>query len=217
MKRVKPTPAGIIACVALAVALGGTAVAATALVPRNSVGTSQVINGSLQKADLSGKAVSALRGARGPRGLQGIQGIQGAAGAQGVPGAQGAPGTARAYGRVDASCPSTCPFTRSKNVIQVTHPFAGFGGVFCIQLTADIDTSKTGLVVTPDFNGDQTMDGPNELQAFAEWDSSSADCPPGTLEVVTGFRQVDTTGSGDGDVRTITNQIGNEPFFFVVP
>jgi hypothetical protein len=211
----------LVAYVALLLALSSTSyAAATKLLPRNSVGSPQVINGSLQKADLSRRAVAALHGARGPRGPQGIQGIQGVQGAPGMPGAQGAqgsPGTARAYGRVDAGCPSTCPFTRSKNVVQVTHPFGGFGGVFCIQLTPDIDASKTGLVVTPDFNGDQTNPGANELQSFAEWDSSAVDCPAGTLEVVTGFRQVDTTGSPDGDVRTITNQIGNEPFFFVVP
>jgi Collagen triple helix repeat (20 copies) len=214
----------LVAYVALLFALSGTSYAAAAkLLPANSVGSAQVINGSLQKADLSRRAVAALhgaRGARGPQGIQGIQGVQGAQGAQGaqgVQGVQGVPGTARAFGRVDIACMSTCPFSRSKNVVQVTHPFGGFGGVFCIQLTADIDTSTTGLVVTPDFNGDQTIDGPNELQSFAEWDSSAVDCPAGTLEVVTGFRQVDTTGSPDGDVRTITNQIGNEPFFFVVP
>jgi hypothetical protein len=115
------------------------------------------------------------------------------------------------------ACLSTCPFTRSKNVVQVGHPFGGFGGVFCIQLTAGIDASTTGLVATPDFNGDQTIDGPNEPQAFAEWDSAAPDCGAGQLEVVTGFRSVETTGSADGDVRTVTNTIGNEPFFFVVP
>jgi hypothetical protein len=146
-----------------------------------------------------------VRGATGPQGLQGTQGTA------------GLPGTARAYGRVDVACLSTCPFTRSKNVAQVFHPFGGFGGVFCIQLAAGIDTNQTGLVVTPDFNGDQTIVGANEAQAFAEWDSSAGDCDAGQLEVVTGFRSVETTGSADGDVRTVTNTIGNEPFFFIVP
>jgi hypothetical protein len=221
MLKLRPTPAGVLSCLALAVALGGSAFAATgALAPKNSVGSPQVINGSLQKVDLSGKAIAALHGARGaigPQGIQGVQGAQGAQGAQGNQGAQGVPGTARAYGRVDAACLSTCPFTRSKNVVQVTHPFGGFGGVFCIQLNPDIDTSKTGLVATPDFNGDQTDTGPNAPQAFAEWNSAASDCVAGQLEVVTGFRSVETTGSADGDVRTVTNTIGNEQFFFVVP
>jgi hypothetical protein len=219
MKNLRPTPAGVIACLALLVALGGTALATTALVPRNSVGSAQVINGSLQKADLSKRTVAALhgaRGARGAQGLQGIQGIQGIQGVQGGQGVQGTPGTARAYGRVGIACTSTCPFTRSKNVVQVTHPLGGFGGIFCVELSPGIDTNTTGLVVSPDFNGDQTDEGPNALQSFAEWDSAGPDCTTG-MEVVTGFRSVETTGSSDGDVRTVTNTIGNEPFFFIVP
>jgi hypothetical protein len=43
-----------LALLALFVALGGTSVAASnALAPRNSVGSAQVINGSLAKADLA--------------------------------------------------------------------------------------------------------------------------------------------------------------------
>ena len=38
---------------------GGSAYAAATLVPNNSVGSAQVINGSLQKKDLSAKAVAA--------------------------------------------------------------------------------------------------------------------------------------------------------------
>jgi len=48
-----------------------------------------VINGSLQKGDLSRKAVAALKGNRGPRGLQGIQGDPGATGATGAKGDKG--------------------------------------------------------------------------------------------------------------------------------
>ena len=74
-----------VALLALFVALGGTSVAAgNALVPRNSVGTAQVVNGSLGTSDLSAKARNALRG---ERGLQGPAGEKGPAGAQGPPGA----------------------------------------------------------------------------------------------------------------------------------
>jgi hypothetical protein len=41
----------VVATVALLVALGGTSAAAVALVPRNSVGSDQVINGSLKAKD----------------------------------------------------------------------------------------------------------------------------------------------------------------------
>jgi hypothetical protein len=82
-----------IALLALFFALGGTAVAASnSLLPKNSVGSKQVINGSLAKADLSGKAVKALKGNKGARGIPGAAGPQGPAGPQGVQGVQGVPG-----------------------------------------------------------------------------------------------------------------------------
>jgi len=86
MKRLRPTPAGVLACLALAIALGGSAFAATALLPRNSVGSAQVINGSLQATDLSGKARTALRGRRGPQGAMGLPGPVGPTGPKGVQG-----------------------------------------------------------------------------------------------------------------------------------
>ena len=50
---------------------------------KNSVGSKQVINGSLTRADLSKKTIAALHGVPGPRGAQGIQGAQGARGPRG--------------------------------------------------------------------------------------------------------------------------------------
>jgi hypothetical protein len=75
----------LIAYLALLLALSGTSYAAIKL-PSNSVGSPQVIDRSLQKADLSRKAVAALRGARGVRGPQGIPGVDGEQGPQGPPG-----------------------------------------------------------------------------------------------------------------------------------
>jgi hypothetical protein len=85
-----------LALLALFFALGGTSFAAgNALLPKDSVGSKQVINGSLQTSDLSNKARSALKGSRGlsgPAGAQGAQGATGATGATGAQGVQGAPG-----------------------------------------------------------------------------------------------------------------------------
>lgn len=79
-----------VALFALFFALGGTSfAAATALLPANSVGTRQVINGSLQTTDLSKTARTALKGSRGARGLAGPPGAAGAPGAQGAPGTPG--------------------------------------------------------------------------------------------------------------------------------
>jgi hypothetical protein len=79
-----------LALLALFFALGGSAYAAgTALLPKNSVGSRQVINGSLQTADLSKRAKRALKGQRGLRGAQGVAGAPGAKGDKGDPGLPG--------------------------------------------------------------------------------------------------------------------------------
>jgi hypothetical protein len=83
-----------VAYLALFVALGGTSVAAAnALVPKNSVGSAQVINGSLLKKDFkAGQLPRGARGPVGPRGAQGPAGQAGPVGAAGPQGIQGPPG-----------------------------------------------------------------------------------------------------------------------------
>ena len=80
-----------IALLALFFAFGGTSYAASqALLPRNSVGTQQVVNNSLLLKDFKKKERAKLRGLRGLRGLQGVQGVAGVAGAKGDKGDTGA-------------------------------------------------------------------------------------------------------------------------------
>jgi hypothetical protein len=87
----------LVGYLALLLALGGTSYAAsTALLPRNSVGTAQVVDGSLLKRDF--KAGQLPRGARGARGPVGSQGPAGAAGSNGAPGAVGPTGPTGATG-----------------------------------------------------------------------------------------------------------------------
>jgi len=91
----RPSPAMVVSCIALAVALSGTGIAAvTAALPRNSVGTVQlknnavtsakVANGSLLKADFASGQLPAGApgqiGAPGPAGPQGLKGDTGPAG-----------------------------------------------------------------------------------------------------------------------------------------
>jgi hypothetical protein len=96
----------VISLVALAAVLGGTSyAAATKLLPKNSVGSPQVINGSLQQADLSAKALSALRGRQGPRGTAGPAGPAGTQGTKGDTGAQGPVGVAGPKGDTGATGP----------------------------------------------------------------------------------------------------------------
>jgi hypothetical protein len=202
-----------VALLVLFFALAGTSYAASsALLPKNSVGSTQVRNGSLRTVDFSKKAKAGLRGAPGPQGIQGVQGQRGptgAQGAQGIQGIQGVPGTARAYGRIARDG----TLTRSKNVAGVTHPFAG---VYCIALAGEIDAGQTGIVATPDNLSDDTAtdENPTDRQTLVEWYSSGVSCPAGQLMVITLQRYVSSSGSY---LTGIYNAYHDEAFFFVVP
>jgi hypothetical protein len=109
IRRHLPSPAMIVACVSLTVALGGVSYAATVL-PKSSVGTAQlkkaavtraklkknavttakVKNGTLLAADF--KADQLLAGPQGPKGDPGPQGLKGDQGLQGLKGDKGDPG-----------------------------------------------------------------------------------------------------------------------------
>jgi hypothetical protein len=68
--RARLTYANVAASIALFLALGGGAYAATQL-PNNSVGSKQIKRGSIAYSDLSRAARRKLKGARGPRGPAG--------------------------------------------------------------------------------------------------------------------------------------------------
>lgn len=96
------TYANVAATLALFLALGGAAYAATRL-PRNSVGTAQLKAGAVTAGKIARKTRNQLRGDRGPQGPQGKVGKtgkvgpKGAAGAAGTRGATGADGTGPAF------------------------------------------------------------------------------------------------------------------------
>jgi len=91
-----PSPALLVALVALFAATSGTAVAAKLItgkqIANNSITGKDVKTGSLQAGDLSAKARAALQGAPGPQGAQGPAGAKGADGAAGPAGAPGVSG-----------------------------------------------------------------------------------------------------------------------------
>ncbi len=207
----RPSPAMVVAGVALFVALGGTGLAATYVVSSNrqvGPGTisghrppagdhANVITGSLNALDLA-------TGAVGPRKLttNAVTTAKVANGAVTAPKLAASAIGARAYGRIVETT-----VTRSKNITGVTNPSPG---EFCITLAPSINPASTGVVVTPDFNGDSTGFGTNSAQSIAEWSSSASGCPAGRLEVRTGARL--PQGGGDS-----VNQASNQAFFVVVP
>jgi len=101
----RPSPAMVVACLALLVALGGTSIAAVnQLVPRNSVGSAQLQFGAVTNPKIRDNAVNSAKVANrslrrsdfalgqlpaGPTGPQGPAGPPGAAGAAGAPGPAG--------------------------------------------------------------------------------------------------------------------------------
>jgi Collagen triple helix repeat (20 copies) len=103
------SPAMIIACVALAVALSGTAIAAVvAALPRNSVGTAQLKDGAVTGAKVRVGTLTRANfrpgqlptGVRGPAGRPGQPGSPGPAGPQGLTGPAGAAGAPGIVGNV---------------------------------------------------------------------------------------------------------------------
>jgi hypothetical protein len=101
----RPSPAMVVACVALLVALGGTSVAAVGQLGRNTVGTLQLKNSAVTNAKLRNNAVNSSKVAprsllrsdfapgqlpAGPVGPQGPAGPAGPAGAAGPAGVIGA-------------------------------------------------------------------------------------------------------------------------------
>lgn len=107
MKRLvrhRPSPATVIASIALLVALGGTSVAAVSALPRNSVGTPQLKNNSVNSLKVKNRSLKAIDFARGqlPAGQTGPTGPAGPAGPEGPAGAAGPKGDAGPAGPSDA-------------------------------------------------------------------------------------------------------------------
>ena len=106
MRRIlqnRPSPATVIAVLALFVALGGTATAAGILITGKqikdgTVASIDVRNGSLSGVDVKDKSLApadfsgSVQGPAGPQGPQGVQGVPGPKGEQGVQGVQGVQG-----------------------------------------------------------------------------------------------------------------------------
>jgi len=84
-RKLRPTPATVIACIALAVSLGGTAWAATKItgkmVQDNSLTSADIRDGTLLRKDFKPGELIA-----GPAGRDGRDGLPGATGAKGDPG-----------------------------------------------------------------------------------------------------------------------------------
>jgi len=146
------TYANVVASLALFLALGGAAFAATQL-PRNSVGTGQLKAEAVTAGKIAKKTRNQLRGDRGPAGAQGPQGKTGKTGAKGAKGATGAKGDAGAKGApgADGTGPAFEVLTLNKTIGDASPPLLSQGlaaGAYVI--TADVTaTNNTGAEALP--------------------------------------------------------------------
>jgi len=126
MLKQLPSPAMVVASVALFVAMGGTGYAATQLVEGKGTATAS------KKAKHGPRGPKGATGPAGPAGLAGPTGPAGAtgpAGPKGATGATGPAGSALAYAHVSSG--GTLDTANSKNITAVTHPSTG---TYCIAL-----------------------------------------------------------------------------------
>jgi hypothetical protein len=114
----RPSPAMVVACAALAVALGGTSYATVLQVPRSSVGTAQLKTGAVTTKKIAPNAVTAAKVRNGSLLKADFRAGQLPAGPTGPQGPAGPPGLS-AVERVETTSPSTS--TTSKSV-QIACP-----------------------------------------------------------------------------------------------
>ena len=131
-RRLRPSPATVIASIALLVALAGTGYAATSL-PKNSVGNEQLQANAVTSSKVKDHALLKVDFATNqlPRGPRGIVGPPGANGTQGARGPTGPAGISAAgtWAVVDANG----TLVRSSAGVTVTHVAAS--GVYKVQFT----------------------------------------------------------------------------------
>jgi hypothetical protein len=210
-----PSPALIVAMIALFVALTQTGLASRAVqavqagcncanssdIVNNSLTSADIKNGSLLKKDFKKSQIPAgRRGPAGPRGAMGPAGTTGPAGpagpagpggppgAAGAPGAPGAPGTARAYAEVDGLGLALIA-ARTKNFTAVTRPATG---VYCLTINpaTGIDPRAVASVASVDFGASAPSTGVAEVRG------SGLGCPAGRFEVET----FDLTGAATNGI-----------------
>jgi hypothetical protein len=191
--RHRPSPAIVIACVALLLALGGVSWAATAL-PRNSVGTAQlknnavtsgkVKNHSLLRADFKSGQVP-----RGPAGPAGPTGATGAAGPKGPTGPAGPAGTANIRWALIAA-DATIVSKSDSNITLTSHST----GNYILNFGSAIDT-KLILASPAQAGGDTGARGPVSAGPCGGTPSGGV-CTPASANDTSHLR-VQTFNAGD--------------------
>ena len=114
----RPSPAMVVACVALVVALGGTSYATVLQVPKASVGTAQLKTGAVTTKKLAANAVTGAKVRNGSLRKADFGPGQLPTGPTGPQGPAGSPGLS-AVERVETSSPNN---STTPKVVQITCP-----------------------------------------------------------------------------------------------
>ena len=153
----RPSPAMVIALIALFVALGGTGYAAAT----GSIDSRELKNSSVQGVDVKDKSLTAkdfngsVRGATGAAGARGANGAQGPPGPQGPQGPGGAPGTARAYAYVAGD--GTVDASKSKGIAQANIDADTVTGAVCLTGLSFTPRSVVATAATPGAGQEDTI------------------------------------------------------------
>jgi hypothetical protein len=196
MQRIRSrlTFANVLSCLALFIALGGAAYAATKL-PKNSVGSKQIKKEAVTPAKLSKSAKSTLAGPAGPAGPKGPKGATGATGARGLKGDTGAKGDTGPQGpgattlTYDAAASPTPSKTAVGTVLGVT-----FSAECSIPLAGEAEVK---LFVLPS-NGSLRWDSGTETTDTStnEGLSTSINLPAGTVLAPMQIAEAKATSGG---------------------
>jgi hypothetical protein len=209
----RPSPAMVVACLALLVALGGTSIAAVSqLVPRNSVGTAQLKNNAVTSLKVKNRSLQAADFAQGqiPAGPPGSKGDTGLKGDKGEKGDRGNVGPSDAYSvaRLGVAVPGLTATTVASLSIPQAGKYVIWGKVYfeaallgsavvgCdLRAEADVDVSY----VTPFFDGRNSL--PATLTTIVVHEFSG----PGTADLVC----TPTRDVGAGRARVTAIRVAN--------
>jgi hypothetical protein len=205
------TYANVMATIAVFIALGGGAYAVTTL-PKNSVTTVQVKNGSLLAQDFKkGELRAGPAGPQGPAGAKGAQGDRGLGGPSGPPGATGDPGPkgdkgdpGAALGFADVGVTGIVGSAKNITSANVTHTMTG---EYCFT---NLPFTPKNAVVTKDIlNG-----GPSfvSFNAQVPADGGGIGSCPNADAVVDVFKATLQTVN---NVTSVVGQLADSGFYIV--
>lgn len=165
----------MVTVLAFVVLAGGTAYAATEMLPKNSVGSKQIVKGAVTPAKLSKASKTTLTGpagAKGATGATGSQGPKGEKGDKGDRGEAGPAGSAKAW----AEIASDATVIKSSGGFSVSRIATG---EYCITASS-FNSSNSIALATPSTGDGSTAVGDSIVVSNNETFNG---CPKGALDI----------------------------------